>query len=114
MLISAILRGFRTNKLARLVETWAQRPCIASHTTPDYASWRKVPSAVRPTSITQIKEPAMSDEPKKKPEEIVESVETSSPEPPKALSESDLKEVAGGAKDGSLDAGIHFKYDIRP
>jgi bacteriocin-like protein len=40
----------------------------------------------------------MSDE-IKKPEEIVESVKTASPEPPKVLSESDLKQVVGGLSD---------------
>ena len=29
------------------------------------------------------------------------------------LTEKELKRVVGGATDGSLEAGIHFKYDIK-
>ena len=29
------------------------------------------------------------------------------------LSETALNDVAGGRADGSLDAGLHFKYDIK-
>jgi hypothetical protein len=50
----------------------------------------------------------MSDD-MKKPEEI-----TDVPSPAKELSPEELKQVAGGKPqkpDGSLDAGIHFKYD---
>ena len=44
-----------------------------------------------------IKEQAVRDE-IKKPEEIVESVETPSPEPPRVMSESDLEQMVGGVK----------------
>lgn len=29
------------------------------------------------------------------------------------LTEAELKRVAGGRADASLDAGVHFKYDIK-
>ena len=29
------------------------------------------------------------------------------------LTEQELKRVVGGKADGSLDAGVHFKYDIK-
>ena len=66
------------------------------------------PTGQPPDEAQRQKEMPMSDE-IKKPEEITESVETSSPEAPKVLSESDLNQVVGDANDGSLDAGIHFK-----
>jgi hypothetical protein len=84
------------------------RPSSCWMLTPEHCA-ECTPTGQPPDEAQRQKEMPMSDEPKKKPEEIAESVETSSPEAPKVLSESDLGQVVGGANDGSLDAGIHFK-----